>query len=583
MKRIHYILSIPALALLVAACDKFSGSPDGPVGPAGDEIVVSANLPVAWSTPGTKAEIASDANLQTAGFGLFAYYTGNNNYSDISSARGVIFNDRQVTYTNPKWSYGSFNEYWPTKDGEKVSFFAYAPYGDWTPATTGSAPTIEYTPMATVSAANIAAQKDLLWGTQSGGGPYRNVTHASTNGVVNMYFRHAISKMRFFVAGGATASIEEPGNPEYSNMEAWQTTEYNGNNENSSTERTQRRAGRRNYNNVTSKYYVKSVSVSDLYSSGSLSLNNADAYVPAWSGWTGNVTYNLASVLNPSISNTNNNGVGQDLTAVMNDESYYIYVIPGAKASFSLTYFARETRTPKYHQVYEYRKQIRTGTGNNWSNATTVDTWYEDYGTDNNNGQATTANGEDVTVSATMPSPILPSRKYDVNLYLGGSKFELFLVPRNWELSEQEKDYTDDENPRLQLLTYDSDYIDYARGGDVYINNRLGKFYFRLGTGKYKFWQASLISSEGSEVFGFCDSEGNFLLDDQGNKQTLIRGPIDGSMCNLYMRALDPSSTTGGKAKLRIYLFDSDDVPTIALNLVGLAGVTEWTIIQNAN
>lgn len=579
MRKLQYILA-PVL-LLSAACGKEPVS-EGPELP-GEEIVLSANLPEDWSPLQTRAEITSTSDLQSAGFGVYAYYTGASDYTNISSASGVIFNNRQVSYSSSAWSYSTTDagkEYWPTKAGEKVSFFAYAPWGDWNSSvsTSGTAPSIPYSVINELTAANIGAQKDLLWGTQSNGSPYRNVTRDDVDGQVNFHFRHAISKMRFYVAAGATG--ETVGASTYSDWGTWSTSSGGGG---GSTTRTRRRSGYRYYTVTTTKNYVKSLVVGGLYASADLNLNNTGAYVPEWSNTTSPRSYTISSsnVLRTTLSNTSSTGIPESLTAVMSNADSYLYVIPGVAATFTLTYFPRETSTTYRIQVYQYCKQTKTG--RDWPSDGDGELSYVDYGSASQYGSATTTNKDDVVVSATMPSAIQPSRKYDVNLYLQGPKVELVLVPQRWEVEEQTYDYTDDENPRIQELTYDSDYIDYAIGGDVYINNRLGKFYFCLGEGKYKYWQASMISSDGNEVFGFCDSDGNFLYDGEGHLQSIIRGPIDGSMSNIYMRALDSSSTTGGRAKLRIYLFDSDEVPTIALNLVKMAGVTEWTIVQNAN
>lgn len=555
MKAAYPFAALLALLFVAASC----GKELVPVEPAPAEqeaIVLSAALPDGWSPLETKAEITSDADLRTAGFGVFAYYTGSSNYTDIAGAQGVIFNNRRVTYSSG-WSYGSVNEYWPTQLGEKVSFFAYAPWGDWngSVSATGAAPTIPYSVIDEPTAAKIAAQKDLLWGTQSSGSPYRDVTRDATGGIVDFQFRHAISKMRFYIAGGAIPETVE--NETYTGWSNWSGSGAN-----------RRHTRTYTYTVQSGKYYVNTCEISGLSLSGTLSLNNTDAYVPSWSGLTGNHSnmISASNVLNTSLQyiNSSSPGIVEELTSIIGNESSYIYVIPGATPTFSVNY------TIKYVQNRYSLTQTEYQDGRIVNGAPTLQS-------------SSVTDGATTTVSATMPGPVLPSRKYDINLHLQGSKVELVVVPQRWDVQEVTYDYSSDENEVLQALTYDADYIDYARGGDVYINNRLGHFYFRLGPGMYKYWQASMISADGAETFGFCDNDGNFLYDERGNHQAIIRGPIDGSMSHIYMRALDSSSETGGRAKLRIYLFDSDDVPTVAMHLVNMAGVTEWTIVQNAN
>ena len=173
-------------------------------------------------------------------------------------------------------------------------------------------------------------------------------------------------------------------------------------------------------------------------------------------------------------------------------------------------------------------------------------------------------------------------RAYTLNVVIAGDKINLDIVPRPWTLEEMTFDYTSNVNDVIQALTYDSAYIDYAdAAGNVYINNRVGRFYFRLGRGKYVAWQASLV---GDAAFGFTDENGNFLLDGQGNRVTSVRGGVDPAVTNnIYVKALNSSATVTSRAKLRIYYIDADNDVTAALNLVNMQGVNEWTIVQNAN
>ena len=156
------------------------------------------------------------------------------------------------------------------------------------------------------------------------------------------------------------------------------------------------------------------------------------------------------------------------------------------------------------------------------------------------------------------------------------------VVPRPWELNDYEFVYNANINDVIQALTYDSSYIDYADAeGNVFINNRMGKFYFKLGAGRYASWQASLV---GDSAFGFTDENGNWLLDEHGNRVASIRNPIDSTVTNyIYGKAIDSSSPVTSRAKLRIYYIDATGDATVALNLVNMEGVTEWTIVQNAN
>ncbi len=173
-------------------------------------------------------------------------------------------------------------------------------------------------------------------------------------------------------------------------------------------------------------------------------------------------------------------------------------------------------------------------------------------------------------------------RVYDMNIVVAGDKIELEVVPQPWDLKEFEFDYNANVNDVIQPLTYDSSFIDYAdAGGNVYINNRMGKFFFQLGAGKYASWQASLV---GDAAFGFCDENGNFILDEHGNRVASIRNAIDPEVMNyIYIKPVNTEASVTSHAKLRIYYIDATGDAVVALNLVEMAGVTEWTIWQNAN
>lgn len=190
--------------------------------------------------------------------------------------------------------------------------------------------------------------------------------------------------------------------------------------------------------------------------------------------------------------------------------------------------------------------------------------------------------GEPRELSSHLVTSLQGGRAYTISILLAGDKLELKVAPRPWELEDRTYVYTSEINDIIQALTYDSSTIDYAdASGNVYINNRMGKFYFRLDSGKYVAWQASLV---GDAAFGFTDENGNFLLDESGNRVSSIRYDIDPEVMNfIYVKAVDNTSPVTSKAKLRIYYLDASNNVTVAHNLVNMQGVNEWTIVQNAN
>ena len=229
-----------------------------------------------------------------------------------------------------------------------------------------------------------------------------------------------------------------------------------------------------------------------------------------------------------------------------------------------------------------------------WSPSPTGDTGWSGWVNDGTPGEwnitsetltSATVNYNDdpaPALSGVVMTSLQGGREYDINLIVAGDKIELEVVPKPWELYDFDFDYNANINDVIQSLTYDSSFIDYAdAAGNVYINNRMGKFYFKLGTGKYASWQASLV---GDAAFGFTDENGNFLLDAGGQRVSSIRGAIDPEVMNyIYIKPVNTESEVTSRAKLRIYLIDATGDAVVALNLVNQLNVTEWTIVQNAN
>lgn len=80
----------------------------------------------------TRGAITTSESIKTSGFGVTAFYTGQNEWTAASADNTPNFMyNQQVTYTTSTtggaWSYSPV-KYWPTMKSDKISFFAYAPY-----------------------------------------------------------------------------------------------------------------------------------------------------------------------------------------------------------------------------------------------------------------------------------------------------------------------------------------------------------------------------------------------------------------------------------------------------------------------
>ena len=399
---------------------------------------------------------------------------------------------------------------------------------------------------------------------------------------------------------------------------------------------------------------VDRVQMENFHGQGNLSLNNPDPFVPAWTPGDQTISYTFdAANLNPVIVNPGNDaaildgwrttylGVDSDTKELLQTPNNYIYMVPKTADTedeentknirISVFYHLlgytgnsglveiKETTTTTQRQTVRY---ITTGDGNNKTtrylvtdnSGNTNDTFQTDPENANvswtNTGNASTSDpvvsmtqspdihsqdngGEGYKAIGRIRTSIIGGRNYTINLYLNGSDLDLTVIPQPWDLNEVIYDLNAPLNAIRQPLTYDGNFIYSVFQDKVYINNRMGKFYFKLDRGKYLYWQASLI---GDDAFAFTDENGEYLMDENGNYMTSIRGDISGDMNYIYVKAINTSSRVTSKAKLRIYLFDADNHAVVALPQEGWLfinntyeenGVTkrvqEWSVVQTAN
>lgn len=249
MKQKFFIGSLALLALM-ASC---SSSNDDLNGGATQEN----NIPVTFSSylgktatsrAGAAGTITTDGansttSLQTEGFGLFATYTDNAEYT-AATGPNFMYNTKVST---KDWTYSPLR-YWPnetsttnadgkgaTSEGvDRLSFFAYAPYVEAT-ATTGAvtentvgitaltANNVTTDPKVTYVVADDPSKSvDLLWGVVPAGTtkwsnvtgtdidiaegkPYLNLIKPNTTQKVNFNFRHALAKLGLKVVGAFDA------------------------------------------------------------------------------------------------------------------------------------------------------------------------------------------------------------------------------------------------------------------------------------------------------------------------------------------------------------------------------------------
>ena len=220
MKKIKFFAA--ALGLLTfAACsnsdDVFTGSEDLAQEALQDNAITFGTYmgSAAQTKAGTPGAIAAPDGLKSvaAGFGVFAYYTGNDTYETKNGKANTLYPNfmynEQVTWngSTSAWEYSPL-KYWPNDfansavDGQSpaatgsdtyggnVSFFAYAP---WVTAGSGEDGIIAITNNNTLGDPKITyvvAQDqnnlvDLLWGTYNSTSP--NVLGSGNAGVAANY------------------------------------------------------------------------------------------------------------------------------------------------------------------------------------------------------------------------------------------------------------------------------------------------------------------------------------------------------------------------------------------------------------
>ena len=181
-----------------------------------------------------------------------------------------------------------------------------------------------------------------------------------------------------------------------------------------------------------------------------------------------------------------------------------------------------------------------------------------------------------------ITSPFQGGHAYTVNLLINSNALTLNVIPKPWDLDNQDFDYTNVKNQFIQHLTYDGTTVVSADAlGNINIGGRVARFYFTLGAGRYVRWQASLV---GDPTFAFTDASGNLLLDAESTPVSAVGGPIEpGVETSIYVRARNGAADVSSRAKLRLYYIDINGNVIVALDMVDKAGVTEWTLIQNAN
>ncbi len=124
MKQNYFMGLIACAALTMTGCS--NDEINAPQQSQGNNAIEFSTY-LGRNAQGSRSTETNTDSIKANGFGVLAYYTEQNNFADTNNNKPNFMWNQKVTYSNSAWSYTPV-KYWPTKVGDKVSFFAYAPY-----------------------------------------------------------------------------------------------------------------------------------------------------------------------------------------------------------------------------------------------------------------------------------------------------------------------------------------------------------------------------------------------------------------------------------------------------------------------
>lgn len=522
--------------------------------------------------------------LNKSGFGVFCYYSGTNNYTSDTApeAQDVVMNNVKVWRPDGNteiWQY-SPQRFWPSA-GNKLSFFAYAPYMGQATVKDGAVPSGTYSADGTngnkmeltsyvdngvyypaikyTATNNLDDQNDLLWGADSRGVPFVNADIANnTNGFVYFQMCHALARLQLYITS---------------------TEDYN-----SSVVGTLPTGWR--YYTTETRLLVKRVTIGNQYGQGTLVLNNTETFRPRWVNLTGvggesgkwlsfDLTGNLSNAINGNgddatlVSDWNSRtGVTEDTTNVLQNNRG-VLVIPKL-----LTGLGSGASDMKHTTITVVSQRVTL-----WKNTDT--------------GATALRRGDEVTRTATLRDgqDLLGGHSYRINLNILAKYIDLTLQVQPWTLEETVYDDTNKpvtitvpDNGKLTWLqteSYDIDDRDSLSTGKVYVNSHNAAATFQITAPQGATWSASLVPVRGNDnAFVFTDEKGNVISTPSGEV-----GVGDDHLGRIYLRAANLTTSVENRAVLRFYVTTAGGQTAIVRNLThgDDAAFTEYLLVQRVN
>lgn len=581
----HILTRFPLLMLLLTlwACSSDNG--DGPQPESRQTAIAFAPKVGDEATRAGITYAGNDINtLNKSGFGVFCYYSGASNYASAKApeAQDVVMNNVKVSRpdgSTENWQYAP-KRFWPSA-GNKLSFFAYAPYMGEATVKDGAVPSgtysadgsngnkmeltsyadggVYYPAINYYATATLADQNDLLWGTDDRGVPFANADIAKyPNGYIYFQMCHALARLQLYI----TSTENYSSNPIGSVPDGWQYQDYD----------------------TETRLLVKSVKIGNQYGQGTLVLNNTEQFRPRWvnkkgvNGTNGNwLAFDLTDHLNTAVNGNDDNlandwgthtGVTNDTTNLLTNNRG-ILVIPKVRTDIS------SGDTDMKHTTVTVVSQRVTL----WTNYT--------------KREKVLRRGDEITRTATLADgqDLLGGHSYSVNLNIMAKYLELTLQVQPWTLDETV--FTDVNKPVTITVpnngklswphteNYDIDDRDSLASGLVYINSHHATATFQITAPEGATWTASLVPVKGNDnAFVFTDDQGNIVTTPSGEV-----GTGDDHMGRIYLRAANLTTSVENRALLRFYVKTAGGQTAIVRNLVpeNNGKFTEYQIVQRIN
>lgn len=122
MKQNYFIGLIACAALTMTSCS--NDEINAPQQSQGKNAIEFSTY-LGRNAQGSRSTETNTDSIKANGFGVLAYYTEQTGFADTNKPNFMW--NQKVTHNGTNWEYTPI-KYWPTKVGDKVSFFAYAPY-----------------------------------------------------------------------------------------------------------------------------------------------------------------------------------------------------------------------------------------------------------------------------------------------------------------------------------------------------------------------------------------------------------------------------------------------------------------------